>query len=191
MDFLLNVDRALFEQINGVWTNALFDWFFPRITDLHKEPLFLAALLPLIAIWIWKKRAFAVRALIMIVLAVGLSDLASYRVVKAAVERPRPLEAGVPVQLRTPHHSGTSFPSNHATNVFAAAQALTFLFPAGAPAFFALAFAVAYSRVYVGVHYPLDVICGALLGVAIAWIVWRSLRKWVYTGKFKTHSAPT
>ena len=61
-----------------------------------------------------------------------------------------------------------SFPSGHATTSFACATVLALLLPRLRVPLFLLAAAVAWSRVYVGVHYPLDVLGGAVLGVAIA-----------------------
>jgi len=64
-----------------------------------------------------------------------------------------------------------SFPSGHATVAFACATVLALAVPRLALPLFALAALVAWSRVYVGVHYPLDVLAGALLGVALAFAI--------------------
>lgn len=68
-----------------------------------------------------------------------------------------------------------SFPSGHAATSFACATTLTFFLPRWAPAFYVLAAAIAWSRVYNGVHFPLDVLGGAALGVLVAialrWLV--------------------
>jgi undecaprenyl-diphosphatase len=179
VDQLIAFDRYLFERINLDWTNGFFDWLFPSITDLNKSPVFLLVVVALLGFWIYRGRLHATKWILVLVLAAGLSDAFSYRVVKALVERPRPAEAGMQVTFRTHFHSGSSFPSNHTANMFAAATVLTGAFPAGAPVWFLIAAAVGYSRVYVGVHFPLDVIGGALIGVAIGLILRRLFRNWL------------
>ena len=67
--------------------------------------------------------------------------------------------------VAVPHDS--SFPSGHAATSFACATVLSAFAPRWAPAFVVLACAIAYSRLYVAVHYPLDVVGGALLGCAV------------------------
>lgn len=84
--------------------------------------------------------------------------------VKIAVRRPRPELSRLPPL--TPTVSRLSFPSAHATTSFAAARAYGALLPRGA--LYAVAFAFALSRPYLGVHYPSDVLAGALLGTAVA-----------------------
>jgi undecaprenyl-diphosphatase len=70
-----------------------------------------------------------------------------------------------------------SFPSGHASTSFAGATLLALLVPGLAVPFFALAAAIAWSRVYVGVHFPLDVLAGAALGTAVALAVATTLRR--------------
>jgi decaprenylphosphoryl-5-phosphoribose phosphatase len=93
-------------------------------------------------------------------------------VVKLIVRRPRPVLEGFPPLGGAP--SSLSFPSAHATSSFAVATAMTRVEPWGAVAF-ALAFALALGRPYLGMHYPSDVLVGALLGVALGLIVPLSL----------------
>jgi undecaprenyl-diphosphatase len=99
--------------------------------------------------------------------AVLLADLSATGV-KHATGRRRPEEAlgEIDVLVSTPGSPG--FPSGHAATSFAAAVILSVALPALAPAFVALAALVAFSRLYVGVHFPLDVLAGAALGAAIA-----------------------
>jgi membrane-associated phospholipid phosphatase len=92
--------------------------------------------------------------------------------VKLVVRRPRPVLEGLPPLGGAP--SSLSFPSAHATSSFAVATAMTRVEPLGALAF-ALAFALALGRPYLGMHYPSDVLVGAVLGVALGLIVPLSL----------------
>jgi len=88
--------------------------------------------------------------------------------VKLIVKRPRPVLEGLPPLGGAP--SSLSFPSAHATSSFAVATAMTRVDPLGALAFI-LAFALALGRPYLGMHYPSDVLAGALLGVALGLLV--------------------
>ena len=104
--------------------------------------------------------------------AVVFADAAALAL-KLFIERPRPY-VRFPEREPLLHTAfDYSLPSGHAATSFAAATVLTRFAPRLGPAFFVLAAAVAWSRVYVGVHYPSDILLGALLGTAIgAALVW-------------------
>jgi undecaprenyl-diphosphatase len=70
-----------------------------------------------------------------------------------------------------PCGGGKSFPSSHAVNNFAMAFLMSRLYPGARKYLFGFACLVGFSRVYVGVHYPADVLSGALIGMGIAWCV--------------------
>lgn len=96
-------------------------------------------------------------------LAIGLNYA-----IKLAVRRPRPVLEGLPPLGGAP--SSLSFPSAHATSSFAVATAMVRVDPAMA-ATFVVAIALALGRPYLGMHYPSDVLAGAVLGVLLGLIV--------------------
>lgn len=100
------------------------------------------------------------------VIAIALADWSSMGL-KSLINRPRPPLRYPEPKTLVPLPHDASFPSGHAATSFAAATMLSFAFPRLAPLLYVLAAAVAFSRVYVGVHYPLDVVGGAALGVLI------------------------
>jgi undecaprenyl-diphosphatase len=105
--------------------------------------------------------------LLAIVAADGIADLLA-RAFKSVVDVQRPAfrYAEPKALVHVPHDH--SFPSGHAATSFACATTLALAFPRLAAPLYLLAAAIAYSRVYVGVHYPLDVLGGAVLGIAVA-----------------------
>jgi undecaprenyl-diphosphatase len=105
--------------------------------------------------------------LVAVAAADGIADLLA-RAIKSVVDVQRPaFRYAEPRPLvHVPHDH--SFPSGHAATSFACATTLALAFPRLAAPLYLLAAAIAYSRVYVGVHYPLDVLGGAVLGIAVA-----------------------
>jgi undecaprenyl-diphosphatase len=109
------------------------------------------------------------------ILAVATADWSSVGL-KTLFDRERPqFRYPEPEPLLRSAHDG-AFPSGHAATSFAGATILSFAFPKLAPCLFVLAAAVAFSRVYVGVHYPLDIVGGAVLGVLVAIALRRLVR---------------
>jgi undecaprenyl-diphosphatase len=112
--------------------------------------------------------------LLVVLVADGIADLLALAIKRVVdVQRPAFRYAEPKALVPVPHDH--SFPSGHAATSFACATTLALAFPRLAVPLYVLAVAIAFSRVYVGVHYPLDLLGGAVLGIAIAtalrWLV--------------------
>ncbi len=174
--FTLNEwDTWLFLQINNHWTNDLFDSIFPWWREsVAWAPLYVF-LIALVFVN-FKKQAWYI--ILFVLITVTLSDQISSNLLKKWIERPRPCNDAAllsEVRLLLNHCSGGySFTSSHATNHFAISMFLFMTmrsyFGKWIWAFFIWSASICYGQVYVGVHYPLDVFCGALLGLGIGWL---------------------
>lgn len=162
---LFEFDRWLFYLINKGGQNALFDAVMPFITDFSNFAIPLAAVW--LALLIFGGRKGRVAAIVVAV-TFALTDSTSSRIIKPLVGRERPCVALEDVRLVMGMKNTLSFPSTHAANIFGAATVLTIFYRRWAAAFFAVAACVGYSRIYVGVHYPSDVIGGAVMGAGVA-----------------------
>lgn len=180
------LDKRLFIHLNSGYTNTFFDWILPYFRDsVFWAPLYLL-MLSFMVINFGKKGWWWSLALLC---TIALTDVIGTRVFKEGFERLRPCSDPVffqHVRLLVKHCSGGySFTSNHAANHFGIATFVSVtLYPTFRRwiwLFYAWAFFVAYAQVYVGVHYPLDVLGGGLLGI-MAGLLTAS----IFTGKAGT-----
>jgi undecaprenyl-diphosphatase len=143
--------------------NDVFVW----LTKIGSHGLVWFALA--LAVALWRRSAFPfVLTAVAVLAADGLASL-----VKVAVGENRPTE---PDPLITIPHSH-SFPSGHTATATAAAIVLSVLVPRLTPLVVVLAAAIAYSRVYVGVHFPLDLVGGAAIGAVTALLLLAAVRR--------------
>lgn len=104
-------------------------------------------------------------------LAVALSFVIVDDVVKPLFERPRPFEVLPEIQLIDARPASPSFPSGHAAMAGAGALAAGRMLPAARLLLWPIGLLIGLSRVYLGMHWPTDVLSGLLLGFGIAWFV--------------------
>ncbi len=172
----LSADTALFKALNGHHA-PLFDRLFWVVSLIGSAKISVPIFTAIVLLWAPRpKRA----ALIAIAAAALLFNAFVDEGIKRDVDRPRPAEF---FSAETPPHTfgripvGHSFPSGHTNNIFAVATLLVLFFGKKYGPVFLFAAAVAYSRVYLGAHFPSDTLAGACLGIFIALAVWSAARK--------------
>lgn len=169
-DFFQSIDTTLFFFFNRDLANPFFDFLMPFITNRKTwYPVWLITIIVLI----WKGGKRGRWAVFITLLAVALADPLVSRILKPFFERMRPCNALENVHLLVRKSRAYSMPSAHAANFFAVATVFSYFYRKYQWIFWTLASLVAYSRIAVGVHYPFDVLTGALIGVALStiWIL--------------------
>ncbi|MCX5718026.1 MAG: glycosyltransferase family 39 protein [Nitrospirae bacterium] len=176
LETLREIDTSLFYLINRSLQNIIFDVSMPVITDRY---YFIILALMIYMVSTHKKKTVIPIALTII--SVALSDWAA-NILKHLVGRIRPCHALEGARMLVGCTSSFSMPSSHAANSFAIILALSYISGKWVRWMaLTVALLVGFSRVYIGVHYPSDVLIGALTGIAVSIIVirfyeWASVR---------------
>jgi len=177
MTELIELDKQLFYFINQGLANPITDYLMPIITSFdYWLPFYLFGMLYLLV----KYRLKGLYILFVLLFVVGLCDLINAQLLKEYFARMRPCRDLNGVNLLINCGSGLSFPSNHAVNNFSAAMVLSHFFKRKVAIFFTIAFLVSISRVFVGVHYVVDISAGAIVGVLVATLFTTIVSKYKY-----------
>lgn len=168
MSWLQGLDESLFRFINQTLSNPLFDVFMPWLSGNRiLIPIGILAA----AVFVWRGKGRAVLFLLLLAIAFGVTDGLVCNTLKHAIGRVRPCAALENVHLLVGCGANGSMPSAHAGNMFAAAMVAFLFYRRSAWVMFPLAAAVGFSRIANGVHYPSDVVVGAILGMGTGFAV--------------------
>ena len=180
IDYLVDVDKTALLAVNGMYS-VFQDAFWWMVSAKWSSLLLVLALL-----WILMRqnRRHALLVLLMVAVAVLVADQVSSGLIKHLVERLRPthdpsLENAVHV-INGYRGGMYGFVSSHAANFFAIATLVTLIMRRGlvAAALYGWGLVQCYSRIYLGVHYPGDILGGMIVGLLAGWLVW-CLMRWV------------
>ena len=166
-DFLYQIDVKLFYFINHTLSNPVFDRLFPFITEVKNW--YIAYIILFLICFIKGGRIGRIAAIGMILLVITTDQFSSF-FLKSYFARTRPCNILQNVNILATCTNSYSFPSSHAVNNFGAAIFFTKIYPKLKWPLFIVAFLVAFSRPYVGVHYPSDLMGGALIGMGFGYL---------------------
>ncbi len=208
------MDQAIFHLINERWTSPALDLFMAAVSDVEIWKPFIAILVVCALIFLgFKGRAF----IICLVLALAVADFFLVSTLKTAIDRRRPKQVQkvrmVQLERTRPQFltlfkqptirysdetdrtkSGPSFPSGHVTDNVVIGTLCALFFRRWGWLYFILATAIGYSRIYLGAHWPSDVLATAfmaageaLLIVAFAEFIWKRWAPRFAPGWFARH----
>ncbi len=166
-DFFYSIDLAVFYFINHSLSAGFADKFFSIITNVNNWYI---AYIILLGISFFKGGSKGKFAAVGVVLLIIITDQTGGHLLKDLIQRVRPCNALNDAITPLGCTGSFSFPSNHAFNNFAAATFYYRLYPRLKWVLFITASLIALSRVYLGLHYPSDILGGALLGVILGYV---------------------
>ena len=168
LKILDNIDKGLI-----VWLHEnhvpILNQIMPFITDADNWTIPILFLILYLGFFKGKRGKIA---LCLLIISLSINDSICAQILKPTFERVRPSHMSIEgLNLLVSKGGKWSMPSNHASNMFSLAVILSYFFGRFKPTLFFLATIIGISRVYVGVHYPGDVIIGALVGYSISWVI--------------------
>ncbi|MEA2030076.1 MAG: phosphatase PAP2 family protein [candidate division Zixibacteria bacterium] len=164
LELLNNIDTAIFLFLNVTISNPVTDAVMPVITsDLLLRVSYGLAMLGLL----WKGNARLRWMVLFSMFTLLVADQVSSHFLKPLIARPRPCHVLSDINLLVNCGAGYALPSSHATNAFAQAALFSLTVKQTKWYLWAVASLIAISRIFVGVHYPFDVLGGALVGLAV------------------------
>jgi len=176
---IIEWDKWLLSKINGEWHNSFLDMIYPY---WRARSTWIPIYVIIVGFIFWKYRKSGIQIFAAIAITIAVANIISSELIKKTVQRTRPCRETA-IQIRPVANmdcsSGYSFTSSHSTNHFAMSWALIFFVPAFRRngwwkiALLFWAASIAYGQAYVAVHYPVDIMCGALLGTLIAYLFYR------------------
>ena len=177
INLLDSIDRKILYFINDSLSNPIFDLFFVTITN---EDLWAIPVLMGLFILLFRGGKRARIAVGIVLISTGITDLTVVEVIKPAISRLRPSHVlSDTINILIGKGGKYGFVSAHAANIFCATTILSYFYEQWKKPLIFLAILVSISRVYVGVHYPGDIIFGGLYGYGIAWLfitIWVTIK---------------
>ena len=173
-DRIVEIDKQIMVFFNKTISNPIFDFIMPIITNQNFLVFSGLILIGYLAYFDGRRGRITIAILL---IAAGTTDAMCFQIIKPWAGRIRPShEFYEYINLLVSKGGKYSFPSNHAANSFVFATVLSYFYDRNRTFLYIIASTIAFSRVYVGVHYPLDIIFGAIIGYVISWII---LSMWV------------
>lgn len=165
MEHLITIDTWLFLKLNAGVANAFFDWLMPIITNIKYFRIPMIVMLAALAIFGGGKGRSAV---LLALITLTITDQFSSTILKPWIGRIRPCHVVEGARVIVGCGNSLSFPSGHATNTMAAAILFGSFYRRALIPALVLSIMVSYSRIYIGIHYPFDIIGGWIIGGGIA-----------------------
>jgi undecaprenyl-diphosphatase len=166
-DFFYSIDLSILYFFNHTLSAGFPNRFFSTITNVNNWYIAYAILIGICFFKGGTKGKLAVAGIILLILA---ADQFSHNILKELFQRTRPCNALSDILTPTGCLGSYSLPSNHAVNNFAAATFFFLLYRNLKWILFITAFLVSISRIYLGLHYPSDVLAGAIIGILFGYI---------------------